>query len=159
MEVQKSFQEPNKCPPDQIEIGNVLFVSSFKIAKSLYCYDKADAMSRIIIRQDIWWNFVVRNVKTISDIQLEILYDTIPHLHRTIYIVTLFLVLNFSNGDKVTVNTSGIYVSYWNLKINKNVYNFTKSHICQSNKIQSTRVNRHVYRAWHYGINMVFTVT
>ena len=135
----------------------VLFVSSLKIARSLYCYEKTDAMNRIIIRQDIWWNFVVRNVKIISDIQLEILYDTSPHW--TIYIVTLFLVLNFSNGDKVTVNTSGIYVSYWNLKINKNVYNFTKSHTCYSNKIQSTRVNRHVYRAWHYGINMVFTVT
>ena len=82
MEIQKSLHYLNKCPPDQIAIWIVLFLSSLKIAKLLYCYDKTDAMNRIIIRQDIWWNLVVRNVKIISDIQLEILYDTIPHLER-----------------------------------------------------------------------------
>lgn len=59
----------------------------------------------------------------------------------------LFLVLNFGNFNKVTVNTGGKSVSYCKYKISKNAHHFAKIHICQFNKIQSTRVNRHVYRA------------
>ena len=44
----------------------------------------------------------------------------------TINIVTLFLVLNFSNSNKVTVNIGGINVSYCNHELNKNAYHFTK---------------------------------
>ena len=43
-----------------------------------------------------------------------------------INIVTLFLVLNVSNTNKVTVNIAGIDVSYCNHELNKNAYHFTK---------------------------------
>ena len=71
----------------------------------------------------------MRNVKIISDIQLEVLYAISPHLYRAINIVTLFLVLNFNNSNKVTVNIGGINVSYYNHELNKNAYHLQNSHL------------------------------